>query len=89
MARTDEERYKIQFIRLKREAEQRRLIEQEKIDLAKQERRIPIVVRQIRTRITPQVRRQRLFTKRRGFFWLGPYPVFKDGVRIIKRRRRL
>ena len=86
MARTDEERYKIQFIRLKREAEQRRLIEQEKIDLAKQERRIPIVVRQIRTRISPQVRRPRPSIKRRGFFWFGQggfYPRFKDGGRRL------
>ena len=75
MARTDEERFKVQYMRLKREAEQR--------DLIKQERARKALIRDI---VKTPIRRPRRPIKRRGFFWFGQwgfYPKFKDGGRRL------
>ncbi len=92
MARTDEERFKVQYMRLKREAEQRKLAEQEKIKLARKVR-VPIVIRRPVQRLPvrrpvqiPQVRKPIL--KRRGFWYSWGF-YFKDGVRTFKQRRRI
>ena len=82
MARTDEERFKIQYIRLKREAEQRRLAEQEKIRFYKQ-LKVPIVVRRIKRPIQQPIRKPlRLPLKRKRVLWFDQWRTyFKDGVR--------